>query len=359
MKILLLSRYTRMGASSRLRTMQYLPILESEGFTVEIAPFFDDSYLQALYSGKAMRGSTWRYMVRRTRQIRVRPQPDLIWLEKEALPWIPWLLESAVLPRGIPIISDFDDAIFHRYDSHPSALIRRLLGEKIDRIMERSRLVTAGNSYLADRARSAGAYQVEIVPTVVDLTHYSVRDDASADRPVSVGWIGTPHTWSEYGRDFYNRIKETLSAHNARFRAIGAHLESTSHGLLDIVPWSEESEVDAVKSFDIGVMPLTDTPWTRGKCGYKLIQYMACGLPVVASPVGVNREIVEHGVNGFLAETDDEWRVAIEALLADESLRARMGALGRKKVEERYSLQMWGPRLAKILKSIVREGKGS
>jgi len=106
---------------------------------------------------------------------------------------------------------------------------------------------------------------------------------------------------------------------------------------------------------DIGVMPMPDTPWTRGKCGYKLIQYMACGLPVVAAPVGVNAEIVEHGVNGFLASTDQEWREALSTLLANPELRRRMGAAGRKKVEEHYSLQVWGPRVAELLRSVIEK----
>jgi len=108
---------------------------------------------------------------------------------------------------------------------------------------------------------------------------------------------------------------------------------------------------------DIGIMPLPDSPWARGKCGYKLIQYMACGLPVVASPVGVNRQIVEHGVNGFLAETDDEWREALATLVADPDLRRRMGAAGRKKVEADYSLQVYGPKVAAMLRDVAQAGR--
>lgn len=104
-------------------------------------------------------------------------------------------------------------------------------------------------------------------------------------------------------------------------------------------------------------MPLTDTPWARGKCGYKLIQYMACGLPVIASPVGVNTEIVEHGVNGFLASTEAEWIEALRTLLSDAALRARMGEAGRRKVERDYSLQVWGPRVAQILRDAANQGR--
>jgi hypothetical protein len=121
--------------------------------------------------------------------------------------------------------------------------------------------------------------------------------------------------------------------------------------------WSEDSEVAMIQSMDIGIMPLTDSPWARGKCGYKLIQYMACGLPVVASPVGVNADIVEHGVNGFLATTEDEWRQALTTLLRDPDLRRRMGAAGRRKVETDYSLQVWGPRVAAIFHEIAGGGR--
>ena len=108
----------------------------------------------------------------------------------------------------------------------------------------------------------------------------------------------------------------------------------------------------------IGIMPLDDTPWARGKCGYKLIQYMACGIPVIASPVGVNADIVEHGVNGFLANTQAEWREAIRALLGDADLRRQMGAAGRKKVEQHYSLQIWGPRVAEMLLGVAKGRQG-
>ena len=111
------------------------------------------------------------------------------------------------------------------------------------------------------------------------------------------------------------------------------------------VPWTEAAEVAAIAEFDVGIMPLADEPWERGKCGYKLIQYMACGLPVVASPVGVNRQIVEHGVNGFLAETPTQWDEALRTLLADPALRQRMGQAGRQKVERQFSLQVTGPKV--------------
>jgi glycosyltransferase involved in cell wall biosynthesis len=138
---------------------------------------------------------------------------------------------------------------------------------------------------------------------------------------------------------------------------MGADPKAEAQPLLDLVEWSEAAEVPFLQAVDIGIMPLSDTPWARGKCGYKLIQYMACGLPVVASPVGVNAEIVEHGVNGFLATTEAEWSEALATLLRDPALRQRMGAAGRRKVEEHYSLQVWGPRVAALLLDVAEKSR--
>ncbi|GAA6201282.1 glycosyltransferase family 4 protein [Aquicoccus sp. SU-CL01552] len=357
MNILLLSRYTRMGASSRLRTMQYLPALAREGLNVQVAPFFDDAHLRVLYSGQGVRRSISRYMLQRIGQMRQGPALDLIWLEKEALPWVPWLVERAFLPRGVPIVSDYDDAIFHRYDKHRLGAVRGVLGGKIGRVMAASALVTVGNSYLGNHARRAGAARVETVPTVVDLEAYQVRPGSVDENAQRIGWIGTPQTWHELAHPIHDILNPLLEEHRALFRAVGAGMQPEVRGTLEVLPWSEEAEVALIQSMDIGVMPLPDTPWARGKCGYKLIQYMACGLPVVASPVGVNRDIVEHGVNGFLAASEDGWREAIETLLGNADLRRRMGAAGRRRVEEQYSLQVWGPRVAQMLREVA-EGNG-
>ncbi len=356
-RLLVLSRYSRIGASSRLRTLQYRPWLENAGFEVEYASLFDDAYLQRLYSGQKTKADLLNYYGQRLSKLRRQPRPKLAWVEYEALPWLPWIVERALVPASVPMVSDYDDAIFHRYDRHRFAPVRWLLGRKIDQVMQRSQLVTAGNVYLADRARRAGTEHVEIVPTVVDLSHYHAQSERRANAPVQVGWIGTPNTWHAFGKSLYHQLNDTLAATGARFQAVGAQLEAERIGTLDIIPWSEDTEVSSIQSMDIGVMPLTDTPWARGKCGYKLIQYMACGLPVVASPVGVNKDIVEHGVNGFLAETDEEWRSAIETLLSDVELRRRMGKAGRKKMEEAYSLEVWGPRVAQMLRRVADEGR--
>ena len=352
--VLVLSRYSRLGASSRLRTMQYRPYLAAEGLAPTYSSLFDDDYLERLYAKRSTSANVARAVLARIRQLRNPGTASLLWIEKEPLPWLPWPVEKALLPRGLPLATDFDDAIFHRYDLHRSAIVRRVLGRKIDRIMAASEIVLAGNAYLAERANKAGARRVEIVPTVVDLDAYGLRDQDAPKSEPRIGWIGTPQTWEVYLAPMMPELDVVAARTGARISAVGAGKEAGDFPFVDAIPWTENTEIACIQDMDIGIMPLDDTPWARGKCGYKLIQYMACGIPVVASPVGVNREIVEHGVNGFLATTGAEWRAALTTLLGDPDLRRKMAAEGRRKVENEFSLQVWGPRVARMLKDIAR-----
>jgi glycosyltransferase involved in cell wall biosynthesis len=162
-----------------------------------------------------------------------------------------------------------------------------------------------------------------------------------------VGWIGQRAT-SSFLQPYKSIFEHFSSNGQAQFVAIG--IDAVALGLpMESVGWTEDTEVASIASLDIGIMPLVDGPFERGKCGYKLIQYMACGLPVIASPVGVNCQIVEHGVNGFLAETPEQWEQALRTLLADPDLRRRMGQAGRHKVEQHYCIQVTGPKMAALL----------
>ena len=353
MKLTILSRYSRLGASSRLRTLQYATRLEQAGFAVTVDSLFGDGYLQSLYSGRRCKRTILRSLLSRWGRCRTARDADVIWLEKEALPWLPWGVERLALPRGVPIVSDFDDAIFHNYDLHESPLVRRVLGEKIDRVMAHSALVTAGNSYLAERARRAGARRIEIVPSVVDAEAYQPAPARETDSTPRIGWIGTPQTWARYGEPRLAFFQEIARSQGLRFHLVGARLDAVSDGLFDFVPWSEAGEIAAIQDMDIGIMPLDCSPWEQGKCGYKLIQYMACGLPVVASPVGANTEIVTHGETGFMASSEAEWRDALVTLAEDPDLRRKMGKAGRQRVLENYSIQAQGDRVADFLAEVV------
>lgn len=215
----------------------------------------------------------------------------------------------------------------------------------------RADAVTAGNGYLAERARNAGCARVEIVPTVVDLDRYAIAPKrAEATVPV-IGWIGSPAT-AGYLQLVAPVIECLRGRYPLRAVAIGARPDQVAGTPFEAIPWSAAGEAAQVAAFDIGIMPLLDTPWERGKCGYKLIQYMACGVPVIASPIGVNQEIVAHGVNGFLAGSPDEWKHALATLMADPGLRTRMGTAGRCKAEAEYSLQAWGAKVAALVSAL-------
>ena len=352
MKVFILTRYDRQGASSRLRIMQYIPYLAEAGLDARVESLFDAQYLEQMYAGRRFAGTLTKSLL--SRMYHMREQADVVWLEKEALPWFPWVIEKMFWPRNIPVVTDYDDAIFHQYDQHRHSMIQSLLGQKINQVMQASATVIAGNQYLADRAHKAGANRVEILPTVVDTSAYQQAFGKNEDGKLRLGWIGTPYTWSTYALNFASWVVHVAATEGAMFRVVGAEPTPRKSGTIEFLPWSEESEISLINGMDIGLMPLPDTPFNRGKCGYKLIQYMACGLPVIASPVGVNREIVEPGVNGFLAETQDEWRNALTTLARDPELRQRMGEAGRLKVEKTFSLQIQGPRMAKILRSVAK-----
>lgn len=350
----MVTRYDATGASSRVRHLQYAGALRTAGMEAVFDPFFGGRYLSRLYSNQSTFFQALSAYGRRTMQLWQTDDVDVLWLEKEALPWLPWAIESRLLPSKVPLIVDLDDAVFHNYDLHPSGIVRQVLGDKLDKLMARAALVTAGNPYLAERAKAAGAARVEIVPTVVDLNAYGQKSAHCHGKPATIGWIGTPSTWQAYVKPLMPLLAQAASDAGARILAVGAGHAATTHPLLDNMPWTEISEVSRIQDMCLGIMPLEDTPWARGKCGYKLIQYMACGIPVIASPVGVNVDIVEHGVNGFLAKTETEWREAIMTLLHDPDLRRDMGAAGRRKVQAHYALQTWGPRVAEMLLDVAR-----
>ena len=352
MKILLLSRYDWLGASSRVRFFQYIPFLESRGWQIDISPFFANSYLDALYSGAStIQAIATGYLGRMKSFLRM-SQYDLVWVEKEVFPFLPALAERLMASVGTPYIVDYDDALFHRYDRHRNLVVRSLLGHKIDAVMRYASIVIAGNGYLAQRAKKAGATRVEIVPTVIDLERYQKTKQHENTGPTIVGWIGSPVT-SKYLLPLVPVFKSLLRKFDVRFIAVGADYDSLAKTPIEVTPWSEQSEVEAILGFDVGIMPLPDSPWERGKCGYKLIQYMACGLPVVASPVGVNSEIVTHGENGFLANCLQKWEKYLSRLISTVEFRKNMGKKGRERVEQQYCLQVQAPRLESFLKQTV------
>jgi glycosyltransferase involved in cell wall biosynthesis len=282
---------------------------------------------------------------------------DVIWVEKEFLPWLPGLVERIPALLRVPYVVDYDDATFHTYDHHRSHLVRLLLGRKIATVMRLAAVVVVGNSYLGEYARAAGARYVVEIPSVVDTRWFTPTSRPRVGTLFRIGWIGTPSTAS-YLKEIAEPLRRFTHRWPTQLVTVGAPSAPLSGVPLEMHSWDEAREVDAIQSFDVGIMPMPDSVWTRGKCGYKLIQYMACGLPTVAAPIGVNASIVDDGETGFLATTGEDWLRSLEILYKDAELRATFGRAGRAKVTRLYSLEGVVPVLANALRQAAASHDG-
>lgn len=351
LKVLVLTKYGPLGASSRMRFLQFLPWLQQAGFQVTVQPLLSDQLLLTRYKDGAY--GFWpllRAYAVRIRALRARGRFDAVWIEKEALPWFPAWFERWLL-RRTPYVLDFDDAVFHNYDLHCITWVRRVYGRRIDRVMAGAQLVVAGNSYLADRAFATGTRHVHVLPTVVDLLRYRSKQSYEIKTRPRVVWIGSPSTVQ-----YLRALAEPLAALSKRLpftlRVIGGGALTMPGVDVEVVTWSADTEANAIAVCDVGIMPLRNTPWEQGKCAYKLIQYMACGLPTVASPIGANCEVVIEGETGFFADTPSEWVEKLQQLLGDPALRERFGQAGRAQVQAAYCLQQVAPKLVQLLTTV-------
>jgi len=354
-RVIAYAKYDRQAASTRQRMLQYRPYLEAHGVELECSPLLSGDYVRSLvteepYSKAAVTAS---YIKRLGDILKPKPAADLVWIYAELFPYLPAAIEGLAFRPGIPVVYDWDDAFFVPYREHPSAAVRRLLGDKFEHIFPRAAAVTCGNASLRDYCGQF-CERAEILPTVVDTEAYQPAQHRS-DGPLTLGWIGSPSTWPNV-RPLLPLIEQFCAKHRARFRVIGAgaSARSDTFDALDLIEWVEDQEIAEVQRFDIGIMPLVDGPFQRGKSGYKLIQYMSCGVPAVASPVGANRDIVDDGETGFLAKDPERWLQALSTLAADADLRRRMGVNGRTKVETFYSLRSQAPRLVELFRSVAR-----
>jgi len=357
-RVLALTPVPEEGAGCRFRIAQYVPYLESRGFRVTIEPFFTTEFFRLVYQrGRYARKAVLllRQMAHRSRLLLRRRDYDLVFLYREALPIGPPVIEMTLARRhAVPVVYDFDDAIFLPNASEANRFLASLkYAHKVPAIIRRSAHVIAGNEYLARYARAYNRC-VTTIPTSVDTTRFVPRATARGAGPPVVGWIGSPTT-APYLQRLERVFQRVAAQHRYTLRVSGTVQEVRFQVVVvENEPWSLDREIELFNTCDVGVYPLPDDEWAQGKCGFKAIQFMACGVPVVASAVGVNREIVQDGVNGFLASTEDEWVQKINALLSDPSLRARFAAAGRRTVEERYSVRVNGPKLAAMLREVLR-----
>lgn len=250
---------------------------------------------------------------------------DAVWIERNFVPG----LESWVKFAGRPRVLDIDDAVW----------LEGLAGKHVEHLVANVDAVMAGNTFLADWA-SQRCKQVSIVPTAIDCQRFTPRSPTPADRTqFTIGWTGTSGNFA-----YLDMIASALgrflkSRPDSRFVVIADRapaLPDLPAAQVRFEPWRADTEAALLHQFDVGLMPLSDSEWARGKCSFKMLQYMASGLPTVASPVGMNRQVLSDSKAGFAAQTDDDWIDALETLRADEALRAGMGALGRAAALARY-----------------------
>lgn len=321
MKMLCLtSRFNR--PSTRYRILQHLPYINSVGIETETAIIPREiKALDLLHSANKYDG---------------------VFIQKKLLSRVEqWYLRK----RAKKIIYDFDDAVMYTKLKYSESTRRY---KRFKCMMENADLVIAGNKYLAEIAKREHAKNVVVVPTIIDVAKYPLHTANNSN--VTIGWIGTKST-----QGYLKIVRPLFDELAKKYPKLRIKIVSDERPVVcgdDIIweKWGQDKEIEQLLSFDIGIMPLRDDPWTKGKCGFKIIQYMAAGLPVVCSPVGVNTEIVRHGINGFHAGNIEEWETCILKLIEDADLYKRISLAGRETVEKNYNLVYWGPRLAEIIK---------
>ncbi|MFN0030804.1 MAG: glycosyltransferase family 4 protein [Flavobacteriales bacterium] len=336
----------------RFRFEQYLPYLEKNGYQCHLSYLLTEEddrllYTKGKFIGKAaMLLSHWE---KRWQDLRHAKHYDIIFIFREALMTRSIFFEKQLAKSRAKIIFDFDDAIWHNDTSHANRLFRWMKNPaKINRTIALSDMVFAGNQYLADYAKQFN-HKVVIIPTTIDTDEYPMSNDkdeiSRRDRSndaVTIGWSGSLTTIKhfELAIPFLKEIKN-MYGNRVLFKVIGdTNYHNASLGIQGIA-WSKADEVKELSEIDIGIMPLPDDEWARGKCGLKGLQYMALGIPTLMSPVGVNGHIIQHGVNGYLPQSNEMWVQIISTLIESTELRTTIGSAARKTVVEHYSVHRW------------------
>lgn len=354
MRVLCLTTLPTLGAGNRLRVEQYAPLLRADGIDLVVSPFFDAETYAVLYDP----GHGWRKglgvargSLRRLRDVLRLRGFDLALVYRESAPLGPPIVERLLHQLRIPYVFDFDDAIFLG-PVHPANRRWTWLRQpaRVDEAVRGAAAVIAGNGHLAEWARSRNP-SVVVIPTPVDTDRHRPRRER-APGPIVVGWVGSSTT-----APYLHLLDEALTALCERIdlvvRVVGGRY-AHPRARVECLPYSLEREPDDVATFDIGILPEPDDEWTRGKGAFKALVYMATAIPVVASRVGVNPEVVVDGETGYCVAGTEAWVDAIARLGTDAALRRRMGEAGRRRAEERYSLRTLAPAFAGALRGVAR-----
>ena len=326
--------------SQRFRFEQYLSFLEENGYSFEYAYLIDKNDDKIFYGGGNYFGKfkiLIKSLLKRWRELSKAKKYDLVFVQREC-----FMLGSAYfecrMAKKTKLIYDFDDAIWlHAVSDGNRALGFLKDASKTSRLIKCAHLVFAGNQYLADYAKQFNA-KVEIIPTTVDTDKFRRQDFPKNDK-ICIGWSGSFSTIPHF-ESAIPALLEIKAKYGDKvyFKVIGD--PNYKNEALDIVgtPWTAEDEVWQLSEIDIGLMPLPDDEWTRGKCGLKGLTYMALGIPTIMSPVGVNSEIIRDAENGFLAMDTAQWVEKISLLIDNEKLRYEIGEQGRETVLNKFSV---------------------
>ena len=360
-RMLALAPYSDRVASTRFRLTQMLPYLDEHGWEVSFVPFVDDAFLRDFYSeGRSFQKGI--HLVRRSLDrlllaLRV-ADVDAVFIQREAALIGPAYTERVLgSMKRLPIIMDFDDAIWElnlSKSAHPIAAKLLKDPNKHWRTMRRAAGVVGGSEYLAARARELNP-NVEMVPTVVSSKAWvplegRLRGERCAGPIPRIGWVGT-HTTApqlELAAPALRRLR--AEGYEFELHVVGASSDFRLNGLEpERREWRLETELSEFQHIDIGLAPMLAGPAYEGKCGFKQIQYMSVGVPLVSSWVGGARDFVVDGENGLVAHTADDWYGHVKSLLESQELRRRLATAGRRLVEDRYCLEVQGPRLARFV----------
>ncbi len=341
--------YPRAGASNRHRIEQHLPALGARGHRVELFPFADERLFEILYGSGRTAEKLARVALRtaaRGGHLARAIKADVVIVHREAHPVGPPLLEMALSKAAPSLVYDFDDALWLHNPSTANRLAKVFKKPNKTRSLVRlADRVIAGNRFLAESAEKWGG-DPTVIPTPIDTDRYRMRVHEDRE-PVVLGWVGTPSS-ARYLRPIAEALARVAEERPIIVRMIGGVFP------LPGVPvehraWSLEREVDDLTDLDIGLMPMEDEPWARGKCGFKIIQYFGAGLPAVASPYGVNTDLVIDGETGFAPKSQAQWIESLLELIDDVELRRRMGSRGRELVESSYSLRFTAPTFVRVI----------
>ena len=352
MKVFFLTPYPLgKGPNVRFRLECYLPYLEQAGIRYKVRSFASERFYQILYKrGYFFRKLFFTLSGYFTRLFHFFDSLgyDVICVLREVSPFGPTVFPYLWKFFGKRVIYDFDDAIYLRNMSQVNRMVAFLKRPANTMVfIQSSQRVIAGNNHLARYARRYN-FNTVMIPTPIDTAHFTPARNGNRQK-ICIGWSGSWTTLQHFYRVKGELRKLTQRYPSVHIKVFGTQVANIPGVPLKALDWSLESELEQLRGFDIGIMPLPYDEWSRGKCGFKLLMYMAFGIPTVSSPVGVNIEIIQDGENGFLASTGEEWIKKLSLLIMDPLLRQRIAAAGRKTVEEKYSVAKWGPEFVKAL----------